>query len=104
MTRQNSQKTFALVLNEKVLVTPFILNMITGGRGEINNIPNEKAAILLATILQASSEPPPLTIKAEWNIEPLARKIELTASLLSVFFSSIPNGTLPRHFLANLGE
>lgn len=102
MTRQNSQKTFALVLNKKVLLTPFIVNMIPGDRGEISNIPNEKAAILLATILQASSNPLPLMIRAEWNIEPRAQQIKLTASLLSVFFfPSFPNGTLLQLFLAN---
>ena len=68
---------------------------------EISNIPNEKAAILLATILQASSKSLPLTIKAEWNIEPRAQQIKLTASLLSFFFPSFPNGTLLQLFLAN---
>lgn len=70
ITRQNSGKRFAIVLDNKLLSAPVINEPITGGNGIISGSFTVEAANDLALLLRAGALPAPLTIIEERSIGP----------------------------------
>lgn len=70
ITRQNSGKRFAIVLDNKLLSAPVINEPITGGSGIISGSFTIESANDLALLLRAGALPAPLTIIEERSIGP----------------------------------
>lgn len=70
ITRQNSGKRFAIVLDNKLLSAPVINEPITGGSGIISGSFTVESANELALLLRAGALPAPLTIIEERSIGP----------------------------------
>ncbi|GAA5102399.1 protein translocase subunit SecD [Bartonella acomydis] len=70
ITRQNINRPFAIVLDNKVLTAPTINSVIPNGQGQITGNFNPKEASTLAALLRAGSLPAPLTVIEERTVGP----------------------------------
>ncbi len=70
ITKQNTGKRFAIVLDSKLLSAPVINTPITGGEGEISGSFTVESANDLALLLRAGALPAPLNIIEERSIGP----------------------------------
>ncbi len=69
-TRENVQKRFAIVLDNKVISAPVIREAIPGGQGIISGNFTVQSARDLALLLRAGALPAPLTILEERTVGP----------------------------------
>jgi preprotein translocase subunit SecD len=69
-TRENVQKRFAIVLDNKVISAPVIREAIPGGQGVISGSFTVQSASDLALLLRAGALPAPLTILEERTVGP----------------------------------
>ncbi|WP_455476655.1 protein translocase subunit SecD [Bartonella sp. B41] len=70
ITRQNLNRPFAIVLDNKVLTAPVINGIIPNGQGQITGNFDAKEASTLAALLRAGSLPAPLTVIEERTVGP----------------------------------
>ncbi|MET3589418.1 SecD/SecF fusion protein [Bartonella silvatica] len=70
ITRQNINRPFAIVLDNKVLTAPTINSVIPNGQGQITGNFDPKEASTLAALLRAGSLPAPLTVIEERTVGP----------------------------------
>jgi protein-export membrane protein SecD len=70
VTRSNTGRLFAIVLDNKVISAPVIREPITGGRGQISGNFTAASANDLAVLLRAGALPAPLTVVEERSIGP----------------------------------
>lgn len=70
VTRENVNKPFAIVLDEKILSAPNIREPICGGSGQISGSFTVKEANDLALLLRAGALPAPLTVVEERTVGP----------------------------------
>ncbi len=70
VTQNNVGKPFAIVLDDKVISAPRIINPILGGRGQISGTFSAESARDLSTLLRAGALPAPLTVIEERSIGP----------------------------------
>ncbi|WP_455478949.1 protein translocase subunit SecD [Bartonella sp. B23] len=70
ITRQNINRPFAIVLDNKVLTAPTINSVIPNGQGQITGSFGPKEASTLAALLRAGSLPAPLTVIEERTVGP----------------------------------
>lgn len=70
ITRQNINRPFAIVLDNKVLTAPTINSVIPNGQGQITGNFDSKEASTLAALLRAGSLPAPLTVIEERTVGP----------------------------------
>ena len=70
ITRANTGKPFAIVLDNKVISAPVIREPIIGGRGQISGRFDARSATDLALLLRAGALPAPLTVVEERSIGP----------------------------------
>ncbi|WP_074381250.1 protein translocase subunit SecD [Bartonella doshiae] len=70
ITRQNINRPFAIVLDNKVLTAPTINGVIPNGQGQITGNFDPKEASTLAALLRAGSLPAPLTVIEERTVGP----------------------------------
>ncbi|WP_156851580.1 protein translocase subunit SecD [Bartonella refiksaydamii] len=70
ITRQNINRPFAIVLDNKVLTAPTINSVIPNGQGQITGNFAPKEASTLAALLRAGSLPAPLTVIEERTVGP----------------------------------
>ena len=69
-TRQNIGRSFAIVLDNKVITAPRIVSAITGGSGMIEGGFTIKSANDLALLLRAGALPAPLTVLEQRTVGP----------------------------------
>ncbi|RVT95317.1 protein translocase subunit SecD [Rhodovarius crocodyli] len=89
VTRQNTGRPFAIVLDDKVITAPVIREPITGGRGQISGSFNARSANDLAVLLRAGALPAPLTVIEERTVGP-----ELGADAIRAGIISLAVGTV----------
>ena len=70
VTRENIDKLFAIVLDNKVISAPRIMSPITGGSGMIEGSFTMKSASDLALLLRAGALPAPLTVLEQRTVGP----------------------------------
>jgi preprotein translocase subunit SecD len=70
VTRENVNKPFAIVLDEKVISAPVIRDAICGGSGEISGGFTVKEAADLSLLLRAGALPAPLDVVEERTVGP----------------------------------
>ncbi|WP_019218841.1 protein translocase subunit SecD [Bartonella florencae] len=70
ITRENINRPFAIVLDNKVLTAPTINSVIPNGQGQITGNFDPKEASTLAALLRAGSLPAPLTVIEERTVGP----------------------------------
>ncbi|WP_332066242.1 protein translocase subunit SecD [Bartonella sp. CB189] len=70
ITRQNINRPFAIVLDNKVLTAPVINGVIPNGQGQITGNFDPKEASTLAALLRAGALPAPLTVIEERTVGP----------------------------------
>jgi preprotein translocase subunit SecD len=70
VTRENIDKLFAIVLDDKVISAPRIMSPITGGTGMIEGSFTMKSASDLALLLRAGALPAPLTVLEQRTVGP----------------------------------
>ncbi|MDO9706742.1 protein translocase subunit SecD [Paracraurococcus lichenis] len=84
VTRANTGRPFAIVLDEKVITAPVIREPITGGRGQISGNFNAKSANELAVLLRAGALPAPLTVVEERTVGPELGADAIRAGVLAL--------------------
>ncbi len=84
VTRANTGRPFAIVLDEKVITAPNIREPITGGRGQISGSFNAASANDLAVLLRAGALPAPLTVVEERSVGPELGADAIRAGVLSL--------------------
>ena len=70
ITRDNVNKRFAIVLDDKVITAPKILGIILGGTGQISGSFTVESANDLAVLLRSGALPAPLKVIEERSIGP----------------------------------
>ncbi len=70
ITRENTGKLFAIVLDDEVVTAPRINEPITGGSGQISGSFTPESANDLAILLRAGALPAPLTVAEERSVGP----------------------------------
>ncbi|MBK1660183.1 protein translocase subunit SecD [Paracraurococcus ruber] len=92
VTRANTGRPFAIVLDDQVITAPVIREPITAGRGQISGNFNAKSANELSVLLRAGALPAPLTVVEERTVGPelgadaiRAGVLALTAGAVFVF-------------------
>ena len=88
ITRANTGRPFAIVLDDKVITAPVIREPITGGRGQISGSFTVQSANDLAVLLRAGALPAPLTVVEERTVGP-----ELGADAIRAGIISLAAGT-----------
>lgn len=68
VTTANVNKRFAIILDNKVISAPNIINPITGGNGQISGNFTAESANDLAVLLRAGALPAPLTIQEQQTV------------------------------------
>ncbi len=89
ITRQNVNRPFAIVLDNKVITAPVIREPITGGRGQISGNFTAQGANDLAVLLRAGALPAPLTVVEERTVGPELGADAIRAGLLSLGVGAI---------------
>ena len=84
VTRQNTLKRFAIVLDDQVISAPVIREPITGGRGEISGSFDARSATDLAVLLRAGALPAPLTVVEERSVGPELGADSIRAGAISL--------------------
>ena len=84
VTRANTGRPFAIVLDEKVITAPNIREPITGGRGQISGSFTAATANDLAVLLRAGALPAPLTVVEERSVGPELGADAIRAGMLSL--------------------
>jgi preprotein translocase subunit SecD len=84
ITRQNTGRPFAVVLDNKVITAPRINEPITGGRGQISGNFTAATANDLAVLLRAGALPAPLTVVEERTVGPELGADAIRAGLISL--------------------
>jgi len=70
ITKDNVNRRFAIVLDDKVVSAPVIREPITGGRGQISGDFTSQSAADLAVLLRAGALPAPLVVVEERTVGP----------------------------------
>ncbi|RCL02199.1 MAG: Protein-export membrane protein SecD [Candidatus Tokpelaia sp. JSC189] len=70
ITRENLGRSFAIVLDNKVLTAPVIQSVIPNGRGQITGQFTSSETVTLAALLRAGALPAPLKIIEERTVGP----------------------------------
>ncbi len=70
MTKNNIDRSLAIVLDDKVITAPVIRSVIAGGRGEISGSFTVAEANELALLLRAGALPAPLNVVEERTVGP----------------------------------
>ena len=84
VTRQNTGRPFAIVLDDKVITAPVIREPITGGRGQISGSFDVRSATDLSVLLRAGALPAPLTVVEERTVGPELGADAIRAGLISL--------------------
>jgi len=84
VTRQNTGRRFAIVLDDQVISAPVIREPITGGRGEISGSFDAKSATDLSVLLRAGALPAPLTVVEERSVGPELGADSIRAGAISL--------------------
>jgi protein-export membrane protein SecD len=84
VTRQNVNRPFAVVLDNKVITAPNINEPITGGSGQISGSFNAQSAKEQAVLLRAGALPAPLTVVEERTVGPELGADAIRAGLISL--------------------
>lgn len=84
VSRQNVQRPFAIVLDNKVISAPVIREPITGGRGQISGSYTAASANDLAVLLRAGALPAPLKVIEERTVGPDLGADSIRAGLIAV--------------------
>ena len=84
VTRANTGRPFAIVLDDKVITAPNIREPITGGRGQISGSFSAATANDLAVLLRAGALPAPLTVVEERSVGPELGADAIRAGMLSL--------------------
>jgi protein-export membrane protein SecD len=84
ITRANTGRRFAIVLDDKVISAPVIREPITGGRGEISGNFTAASATDLAVLLRAGALPAPLNVVEERTVGPELGADSIRAGAISL--------------------
>jgi SecD/SecF fusion protein len=84
ITRTNTGRPFAIVLDDKVITAPVIREPITGGRGQISGSFTVQSANDLAVLLRAGALPAPLTVIEERTVGPELGADAIRAGVISL--------------------
>ncbi len=84
ITRTNTGRRFAIVLDDKVISAPVIREPITGGRGEISGNFTAASATDLAVLLRAGALPAPLHVVEERTVGPELGADSIRAGAISL--------------------
>ena len=84
ITRANTGRPFAIVLDDKVITAPVIREPITGGRGQISGSFTVQTANDLAVLLRAGALPAPLTVVEERTVGPELGADAIRAGIISL--------------------
>ena len=84
ITRANTGRPFAIVLDDRVITAPVIREPITGGRGQISGSFTARTANDVAVLLRAGALPAPLTVVEERTVGPELGADAIRAGLLSL--------------------
>lgn len=84
ITRENVNRRFAIVLDDKVISAPVIREPITGGRGQISGSFTARTANDLAVLLRAGALPAPLTVVEERSVGPELGADAIRAGIISL--------------------
>lgn len=84
ITRANTGRPFAIVLDDKVITAPVIREPITGGRGQISGSFTVQSANDLAVLLRAGALPAPLTVVEERTVGPELGADAIRAGIISL--------------------
>jgi SecD/SecF fusion protein len=84
ITRANTGRPFAIVLDDKVITAPVIREPITGGRGQISGSFTVQSANDLAVLLRAGALPAPLTVIEERTVGPELGADAIRAGIISL--------------------
>jgi SecD/SecF fusion protein len=84
VTRQNVNRPFAIVLDDRVITAPNIREPITGGRGQISGSFTARTANDLAVLLRAGALPAPLTVVEERTVGPELGADAIRAGVISL--------------------
>jgi SecD/SecF fusion protein len=84
ITRNNTGRPFAIVLDERVITAPVIREPITGGRGQISGSFTVQSANDLAVLLRAGALPAPLTVVEERTVGPELGADAIRAGIISL--------------------
>ncbi|QDH18084.1 protein translocase subunit SecD [Swingsia samuiensis] len=84
VTRENVNKRFAIVLDNKVIEAPNIINPITAGSGQITGGFNARSASDLALLLRAGALPAPLAVVEQRTIGPSLGAASIRAGIISL--------------------
>lgn len=84
ITRTNTGRPFAIVLDERVITAPVIREPITGGRGQISGSFTVQSANDLAVLLRAGALPAPLTVVEERTVGPELGADAIRAGIISL--------------------
>jgi len=85
ITRANTGRPFAIVLDDKVISAPRINEPILGGSGQISGSFTASSANDLAVLLRAGALPAPLTVVEERSIGPELGADAIRAGAISLF-------------------
>jgi SecD/SecF fusion protein len=80
---ENVGKRFAIILDEKVISAPQIIEPITGGSGQITGGFTQEAAAELAGLLRAGALPAPLTVEEQRTVGAELGQDAIDAGLIS---------------------
>jgi protein-export membrane protein SecD len=84
VTRNNVNRRFAIVLDNKVISAPVIREPITGGRGQISGSFTAASASDLAVLLRAGALPAPLTVIEQRSVGPELGADSIRAGAISL--------------------
>ncbi|MFM2149952.1 MAG: protein translocase subunit SecD [Pseudomonadota bacterium] len=84
ITRNNTGRPFAIVLDDKVITAPVIREPITGGRGQISGSFTVQSANDLSVLLRAGALPAPLTVVEERTVGPELGADAIRAGVISL--------------------
>ena len=84
VTRNNVNRPFAIVLDNKVISAPVIREPILGGRGQISGHFTAQSANDLAVLLRAGALPAPLTVIEERTVGPDLGADAIRAGIYSI--------------------
>jgi protein-export membrane protein SecD len=88
VTRENTGKPFAIVLDDRVITAPRINEPITGGSGMISGSFTAESANELALLLRAGALPAPLLVVEERSVGPSLGQDSIDSGVNAVFLGA----------------